>query len=135
MPKILTLLTLGLLSFGVLSGCEEDEETATAQASCTTVKVLGRSCDGTMLQLPTDVNLGKTITIEGVSYANVVATYSEVPAGLPESQSFLTGLRLATDAEAPDQACIAIYTSYDLDRVILTDPKCKSEGWCGTPNP
>lgn len=134
MSKILTLFTVSLLSLGTLSSCQKDEEVNPVEAGCTSVKVLGQSCDGTLLQLPTNVNLGKTITIEGVSYTNVVATYSALPAELPETRIFLTGLRRATDAEAPDRACIATLVNYDLDRVVLLAPKCKGTEWCDTGN-
>lgn len=133
MKKFLPFLFLGAASFGVLSGCGEDDET-TPQTDCVQVTLLGQSCNGTLLQLPTDVPLGKTVTIEGVSYANVVATYSETPALVPEAKAFWTGLRLATNGEVPARACIATLVQYDVDQVILSAPKCKGTNWCGTVN-
>ncbi|MET4108837.1 hypothetical protein [Hymenobacter sp. UYP22] len=118
-------LALGALLLGTLGGCDDPGST-TIHSNCTKGRVIGGSCNGTLIQLTSgDLTLGKTITYTGNIYYNVVGTYSVLPANTAAGTELTFQLRSPTEAEAAPRPCLAIYQEFDVPQLVVENVGCQ----------
>lgn len=123
MKKILPLLISALLPG--LNSCD-DADTITIYSTCTKGRILGPSCNGTLIQLTEDdQTVGKTITYNGTTYHHVFGTYSALPANSAAGTEVTFRLRSATTAEATPQPCLAIYQGFDVPLLAVENVGCR----------
>ncbi|WP_044000945.1 hypothetical protein [Hymenobacter swuensis] len=123
MKKILPLLVSTLL-LG-LSSCN-DADVITIYSTCTKGRILGPSCNGTLIQLTEDdQTVGKTITYNGTIYHNVFGTYSALPATSAAGTEVTFQLRSVTTEEATSQPCLAIYQGFDVPQLAVENVGCR----------
>ncbi|GAB3286763.1 hypothetical protein GCM10027348_00850 [Hymenobacter tenuis] len=120
LPYSIALVGLCVLSF---ASCREDPAPSVV-VPCTRVKMLGPSCNGTLLQIQEDNKGGKSITYQGTLYPNVVGTYSALPDTLVAGDELVVALRTATATEATPRPCLAIYQTYDVPQMVVESPRC-----------
>ncbi|MDU0372541.1 hypothetical protein ACFPAF_19230 [Hymenobacter endophyticus] len=118
-------LALGALLLGTLGGCDNADST-TIHSNCTKGRVVGLSCNGTLIQLTSgDLSLGKTITYGGTIYYHVVGTHSALPANTAAGTELTFQLRSPTEAEAAPQPCLAIYQGFDVPQLVVENVGCQ----------
>ncbi|WP_139924569.1 hypothetical protein [Hymenobacter sp. DG01] len=125
MMRPLLSITLGsLLLLGLLVSCQIDEEAQEPDLSCVSVRVLGLSCNGMLLQLDENVNIGSSIMYRDTLRRHVVGTYSELPVGAEPGRKFTLALRTPTAQEATSRPCLAIYQSFDVPQMVAESARC-----------
>ncbi|MBX0292393.1 hypothetical protein K3G63_18240 [Hymenobacter sp. HSC-4F20] len=125
MMRSLLSITLGsLFLLGLLVSCQTEEEAQEPDLSCVSVRVLGLSCNGMLLQLDENVNFGNTIMYRDTLRTHVVGTYSELPTGAEPGRKITFALRNPTAQEAASRPCLAIYQRFDVPQMVVESPRC-----------
>ncbi|GGG58344.1 hypothetical protein [Hymenobacter glacieicola] len=125
MMRSLLSITLGsLFLLGLLVSCQIDEEAQKPDLSCVSVRVLGLSCNGMLLQLDENVNFGNSIMYRDTLRTHVIGTYAELPAGADPGRKITVALRNPTAQEATPRPCLAIYQGFDVPQMVVESPRC-----------
>ncbi|AIZ63158.1 hypothetical protein PK28_04670 [Hymenobacter sp. DG25B] len=123
MHRLFLATVASLLALSLISSCKE--ENVNLQLDCARGRVIGRSCNGLLIQLLEETTVGQSITYQDTVYTNVFGTYSPLADTLKAGDTFVFSLQSATDADAAARPCQAIYQSYDVPQLTVGPAKCQ----------